>query len=90
LFGLSGDEAGGLVQEVDGLGRADGGPNRSTVRAKQRRRNWRYTRDAGVVPESVAPRTGRQRRVDEFLEGVGLIAEAFGVTSLTDGYRASS
>jgi hypothetical protein len=56
-----GDEAGGLVQELNGLGRAcTCGPYRFTVRAKGQP-NLRYIPGAATVPGSRVLRTGRRQ-----------------------------
>jgi hypothetical protein len=72
-------EAGGLMQEVDGFGRARaGGPDRFIVRAQHRC----PIRDIlGMLQSSgdlqLGAEEGRCEFGDEFLEGVGTIAEAF-------------
>src|ERR1019366_223742 len=74
-----GDEAGGLVQELNGLGRAcSGGPYRFTVRAKDGSpicdifRVLQPSRDLEFCAQERGSEFG-----DEFLEGVGIITEAF-------------
>jgi hypothetical protein len=74
-----GDEAGGLVQELSGLGRARAvGPYRFAVRAKDGSpicdifRVLQPSRDLEFCAQE-----GSREFGDEFLEGVGIVAETF-------------
>jgi hypothetical protein len=79
LFRLGGDKASGLVQELNGIGRARaGGPDRFTVRAQDGSpicdilRVLQASRDIEFCAQE-----GGSKFCDEFLKRVGIITEAF-------------